>query len=182
MAPSPPHSYRATINPIRSVHPFQSSHILSHPVGWPERTPRWYNLLTPMNFFKNPFNIPIPLSWRNRRKEICNENKRSSVWNTQAYYAIYTTSWSRYLLLLTVNRFEFQSRSEAASEKEAQENERWEVWVTLGWKSVFGWVITDHFSVCGKGKSAIALTGIRVTDCLRGKNEWYSLQRAVGPT
>jgi len=38
------------------------------------------------------------------------------------------------------------------------------------------------FSVCGEGKSAITFTGIRITDCLRGKNERYSLRRAVGPT
>lgn len=37
----------------------------------------------------------------------------------------------RQTLLLTMNRFGFKSRSEAASCK-VQENERLEVWVTLG--------------------------------------------------
>lgn len=59
-------------------------------------------------------------------------------------YAIYATSGNRYLLLLTVNSFEFQSRLEATSDKEVQENDRWEVRATLGWKSVLGRVITDH--------------------------------------
>lgn len=39
-------------------------------------------------------------------------------------YAIFTTSARRYLLLLIVNRSEFQSRSEATSDKEVQENDR----------------------------------------------------------